>query len=67
MHNIELIIGLPSVDAGRSGYEKRKQGTEISTISRSLKAVAKELNVPIIALSQLSRMVERKEAPDSVE
>jgi replicative DNA helicase len=31
---------------------------EISAISRSLKAIAKELNVPIIALSQLSRAVE---------
>jgi replicative DNA helicase len=33
---------------------------EISTISRSLKAVAKELNIPIIALSQLSRSVETR-------
>ena len=33
---------------------------EISTISRSLKSIAKELDVPIIALSQLSRAVETR-------
>ena len=34
---------------------------EISNISRSLKAIAKELNVPVLALSQLSRAVEQRE------
>ena len=40
------------------GYGNREQ--EISTISRSIKEIAKELNVPIIALAQLSRAVESR-------
>ena len=61
MHNIDLIIVdyLPLMRAEvdtKSGNREQ----EISTISRSLKAIAKELNVPIIALSQLSRMVENR-------
>lgn len=43
---------------GGKGTGNREQ--EISTISRNLKALAKELNVPIIALSQLSRNVENR-------
>lgn len=44
--------------AGSKGAGTREQ--EISTISRNLKALAKELNIPIIALAQLSRNVEQR-------
>ncbi len=45
--------------AGTKGNENRVQ--EISEISRGLKAIAKELDVPVLALSQLSRAVEQRE------
>ncbi len=58
MHNIELIIVdyLQLMTAGSEGRGTREQ--EISAISRSLKGIAKELQIPIIALSQLSRASE---------
>jgi len=61
---LENDIGLLIVDylqllKGTSKTENRQQ--EISMISRSLKALAKELNIPVIALSQLSRAIEKRE------
>ena len=44
--------------SGKSSSESRQQ--EISDISRSLKALARELNVPVVALSPLSRAVEQR-------
>ncbi len=51
-----MSASLPA--AGRKGFENRTQ--EVSAISRGLKAMAKELHVPVIALSQLSRASERR-------
>jgi replicative DNA helicase len=56
-------VGMIMVDylqlmRGRSGADNREQ--EISDISRSLKALAKELNIPVVALSQLNRKVEER-------
>ena len=49
---------LSAADDGSGKNESRQQ--EISDISRSLKALARELHVPVIALSQLSRAVEQR-------
>ena len=59
-HNLQLIIidYLQLMSGSGRGSESRQQ--EISDISRSLKALARELNVPVIALSQLSRAVEQR-------
>jgi replicative DNA helicase len=55
-----IVIDYLQLMRGRaSNLDRREQ--EISEISRSLKALAKELNVPIIAISQLNRMVEQRE------
>jgi replicative DNA helicase len=58
-HGLSLIIiDYLQLLRGRGRVESRQQ--EISEISRSLKALAKELKVPVIALSQLSRAVEQR-------
>ncbi len=53
-----IIIDYLQLMSGTGKSESRQQ--EISDISRSLKALARELNVPVIALSQLSRAVEQR-------
>jgi len=60
-HDIQMIL-IDYLQLMTSGTEGRggNREQEISTISRSLKSLAKELNVPIIALSQLSRAVEQR-------
>jgi len=60
-HGLDLlVIDYLQLMRGRAAMESRQQ--EISEISRSLKALAKELNVPVVALSQLSRAVEARQA-----
>lgn len=59
-HDIQLIMLDYLQLMSGSGDARGNREQEISTISRSLKALAKELDVPIIALSQLSRAVETR-------
>lgn len=60
-HGVKIImvdyLQLMTASSGGKGGNREQ---EIATISRSLKAIAKELNVPVIALSQLSRTVETR-------
>ena len=53
-----LIIDYLQLATGHGRYENRTQ--EVSYISRGLKSIAKELNVPVLALSQLSRAPEQR-------
>jgi replicative DNA helicase len=60
-HDIGLIvIDYLQLMSGGGSNKGGNREQEISTISRSLKGLAKELNVPVIALSQLSRQVEMR-------
>ena len=56
-----LIIDYLQLMDGKGSSESRQQ--EISDISRALKGLAKELNIPVVALSQLSRAVENRKPP----
>ena len=60
-HNVQLIMidYLQLMNANGMRFSSRQE--EVSTISRSLKGLAKELNIPILALSQLNRGVESRE------
>ena len=58
-HGLDLVVvDYLQLMSGGANSENRQQ--EISDISRSLKSVAKELNIPVVALSQLSRAVENR-------
>jgi replicative DNA helicase len=56
---LQLMRGRGISSRGRAGSDTREQ--EISDISRSLKALAKELHIPVVALSQLNRRVEERQ------
>ena len=58
-NGIQLVV-IDYLQLMRSGTKTQSREQEIAEISRGLKALAKELNVPIIALSQLSRSVEAR-------
>ena len=61
-HSLDLLIVdyLQLMSGTNARYENRTQ--EISQISRGLKALAKELRVPVVAISQLNRAVEARRA-----
>jgi replicative DNA helicase len=61
-HGVKVVIidYLQLMTAGNSGKGGGNREQEISMISRNLKALAKELDIPVIALSQLSRAVETR-------
>ena len=60
-HGLDMIlIDYMQLMTGQSGGRNENRQQEISYISRSLKGLARELNVPVIALSQLSRAVESR-------
>lgn len=66
-HNVGLIIiDYLQLMSGAGDKRSSNREQEISTISRNLKGLAKELGVPIIALSQLSREVEKRKEGDKM-
>jgi replicative DNA helicase len=60
-HGLDMVlIDYMQLMSGQTGTRNENRQQEISYISRSLKSLARELNVPVIALSQLSRAVESR-------
>ena len=59
---IIMIDYLQLMNANGARFGSRQE--EVSTISRSLKGLAKELDIPVLALSQLNRTVENREGPE---
>lgn len=56
-----IVVDYIQLMASSSDKANENRATEISEISRSLKSLAKELNVPVVALSQLNRSVEQRQ------
>jgi replicative DNA helicase len=63
-HGIDLVIVdyLQLMQSSAGGVRNKNREQEISEISRSLKGLARELNVPVMALAQLSRAVESRQS-----
>jgi replicative DNA helicase len=59
-HNIGLVV-VDYLQLMRGGASSESRQQEISEISRSLKAMAKELSLPVVALSQLNRSLENRQ------
>ena len=59
-YGLNLVI-IDYMQLMRSGVRKENRVQEVSYISRELKALARELNVPVVAMSQLSRAVESRQ------
>lgn len=55
-----IVVDYLQLMSAPSGRQGENRATEISEISRSLKSLAKELDVPVVALSQLNRSVEQR-------
>jgi len=64
MENDLDIVMIDYLQLMSAGGKRESRQQEISEISRSLKALARELNIPVVALSQLSRAVETRDKKD---
>jgi replicative DNA helicase len=62
MHNLKvLVVDYLQLVRGSSAMSQNNRVQEVSEITQGLKAIAKELDIPVVALSQLSRAVEQRE------